>query len=89
MAFTSALAIYFVIWWLVLFAVLPFGIRSQQEAGDVSPGSDPGAPELPRLWAKLAWTSIWALVVFGAFYVIYVYRLLTIEDIARLVGTPD
>ena len=39
-----AVAIYFVLWWIVLFAVLPWGVESQEEAGEVSPGSDPGAP---------------------------------------------
>jgi hypothetical protein len=27
MALTTAAAIYFIIWWVVLFAVLPFGVR--------------------------------------------------------------
>jgi len=34
MAWTTALAIYFVIWWLVLFCVLPFGVRNASEAGE-------------------------------------------------------
>ncbi|WP_409997548.1 DUF1467 family protein, partial [Escherichia coli] len=28
---STAFAIYFVLWWVVLFAVLPFGVRSQME----------------------------------------------------------
>jgi len=43
MPITTGLAIFFLIWWLVLFAVLPFGVRSQQEHGNVIPGSDPAA----------------------------------------------
>ena len=35
------LALYFVIWWTFLFAVLPFGVQSQLEAKDIVPGSDP------------------------------------------------
>ena len=38
------LAIYFIVWWLVFFAVLPWGIRSQDEHGHVVHASDPGAP---------------------------------------------
>ena len=48
----GGLALYFVIWWITLFAVLPFGIRSQQEAGDVVEGTEPGAPILPGLLQK-------------------------------------
>ncbi len=58
MSWTTGLAIYFVAWWIVLFAVLPFGVRSQEEQGAVSPGTDPGAPAVPLLARKLIWTTI-------------------------------
>ena len=63
MGWGSLLAIYFVIWWTMLFAVLPFGVRSQAESGEVSPGTDPGAPVAPRLVSKALWTSIVAAIV--------------------------
>lgn len=68
MSFGSSLAIYFIIWWLTLFVVLPFGIKSQQESGEVSPGSDPGAPTGFNFWKVALVTSLAALVPFGAFY---------------------
>ena len=46
------LAIYFIMWWLVFFAVLPWGIRSQHEHGDIVPGTDPGAPAVHGLKVK-------------------------------------
>src|SRR5438128_2571148 len=59
MAWTTALAIYFIIWWVVLFAVLPFGVRNAGEAGlEVEPGHDPGAPTIPALKTKLVWTTM-------------------------------
>ena len=45
----TVIAIYFLVWWLVLFAVLPFGVRSQHEGGDIPPGTDPGAPAIHRV----------------------------------------
>ena len=57
MSVTSAFAIYFVVWWLTLFLVLPFGIRSQSEAGDHVPGSDPGAPVVARIAWRLMWSA--------------------------------
>ncbi|MDX7951187.1 DUF1467 family protein [Lichenihabitans sp. Uapishka_5] len=60
-----ALAIYFTMWWTLLFAVLPFGIRSQHE-DVVAPGTEPGAPQRPRLLAKALWTTVLTTVVFGA-----------------------
>jgi len=50
--------LFFVIWWTVLFAVLPFGVRSQAEAGEVSAGTEPGAPAAPALREKAIWTSL-------------------------------
>ncbi|MGA2128524.1 MAG: DUF1467 family protein [Xanthobacteraceae bacterium] len=86
MSLTTALAIYFLIWWVALFAVLPFGVRSQQESGEVVAGSDPGAPAIPRLRGKLIWTTGVATVVFGLFYAAYVTRIVSLEDLATLFG---
>ena len=89
MSLSSAFAIYFVVWWLGLFAVLPFGVRSQTEAGEVVHGSDPGAPAAPRLVSKLAWTTCVSALVFAVFYASYQYRLITVDDLTRLIGMPD
>lgn len=86
MSWTTAAAIYFIIWWVVLFAVLPWGVRSQAESGEVVPGSDPGAPAIPHLWAKLLWTTVVATIVFGLSAVAYTYRLVTLDDLATLFG---
>lgn len=64
MTIAAALAVYFVIWWVVLFAVLPFGVHSQVEAGDVTEGTEPGAPVLPGLLRKAWITSVIAAVIF-------------------------
>ncbi len=61
----TMIAIYFVIWWIVLFVVLPFGVRSQTESGDVVPGSEPGAPVRPSMRTKVLWTTVIAGLVFA------------------------
>jgi len=70
MSIGSAVAVYFVIWWTVIFAVLPFGIRSQREAGVVVPGSDPGAPASMRWGRLMLINTLVAAVVFALFYVL-------------------
>lgn len=60
-----AAAIFFTIWFIVLFAVLPFGVRSQHEAGDIVAGTDPGAPVAPRLLAKALWTTLISAILFA------------------------
>ena len=59
-----AVAIYFVMWWIVLFAVLPFGVRSQDEGGVVVPGTDSGAPVAPLILRKAVWTTGISAVLF-------------------------
>ena len=86
MSWATAIAIYFIIWWVVLFAVLPWGVRSQQESGPVAQGTDPGAPAIPKLRRKLIWTTIVAGLVFALWYVVYTYRLIAIDDLAAMLG---
>jgi predicted secreted protein len=87
MAWTTALAIYFVMWWIVLFAVLPFGVRNPHEAGEaVEPGHDPGAPVAHAIGKKLIWTTIVTTIVFGLFWAAYTYRLVTLDDLGTLWG---
>ena len=85
MSFTTAIAIYFLVWWLTLFAVLPFGIRSQHEE-ETTPGTDPGAPVLPRIASKLVWTTLVSAAIFAVMYVAYVYRLV---DFDMIPGLPN
>jgi predicted secreted protein len=86
MPVTTGIAIFFLIWWIVLFAVLPWGIRSQEEGGEVVPGTDPGAPTIPRLLRKLVWTTGVSAVIFAGCYVVYVHRLVTLDGLVRLMG---
>lgn len=65
MSWWSAFAIYFIIWWTTLFASLPFGVRSQIEAGRVSPGTEPGAPEQPRFGRIIMVNTLVAGLLFG------------------------
>jgi predicted secreted protein len=89
MSITTAIAIYFILWWLTLFVVLPWGVRSQHESGEISPGTEPGAPILPRIAVKLLWTTIVSAVMFALLYVVYTYQLIAFEDIDRFLGFSD
>jgi predicted secreted protein len=60
-----AFAIYLTIWFTVLFAILPIGVRSQQEEGVVVPGTEPGAPVAPRLVIKAIATTVISALLLG------------------------
>ena len=67
-------AVYFTMWWIVLFAVLPFGVRNVTETGETAPrGSDPGAPVKPHLALKALATTLVSGVLFAALYVYVAY----------------
>ena len=87
MQLLSAFAIFFVIWWTVLFAVLPFGVRSQREAEEVTMGTEPGAPSNSRMSKKLAITTVISSIIFAAFYLLTVVLGFGIADFPQFV--PD
>ena len=87
MSISTAIAIYFLIWWVTLFAVLPWGVKAQGQEGAPA-GTDPGAPIVARLWAKLIWTTGVATVIFAICAYIYVNRLVTLDGLAALLGMP-
>ena len=82
----TALAIYFVLWWIVLFVTLPFGVRSQHEDGEGAPGTDPGAPIASQMCRKLIWTTLISAVIFGVAMLAYRAGYLNIERLSNLMG---
>jgi predicted secreted protein len=86
MSKTTAVAIYFLIWWVTLFAVLPWGLRNQEESGEVAPGTDPGAPAIHRVWSKLGWTTLVATVIFAILSVIYMQGLIPYDALMAISG---
>ena len=90
MNLASAIAIYFIIWWLVLFLVLPFGIRNAHETGEaVEEGNEPGAPVNPRLVRKVVITTILATAVFTIFYLAQTRGLLSLDSLPFYNSLPS
>ena len=79
MSLTGGIAVFFIIWWVVLFAVLPWGVRSHHEAGIVDPLAEAGSPLKPRLVIKAIVTTVVAAVVFAIVYAVLEYGLIDLE----------
>ncbi len=84
MSFTSALVLYAVTWFIVLLMLLPVGVRSQEEAGDVAPGTPAGAPETPMIGRKMLWATGVAAIVWLAIFCVIEFRVITRDDIRNL-----
>lgn len=58
----TLIALYFIVWWIALYAVLPIGVKNAHESGlEVEKGNDAGAPVAPNLGKKAILTSLLAI----------------------------
>ncbi|WP_204262823.1 DUF1467 family protein [Methylobacterium sp. BTF04] len=60
----GSIALYFVVWWTLLFVMLPIRNQTETDPARVVPGQDPGAPAAPRLREKAIWTTLLSSAVF-------------------------
>jgi len=72
-----SISIYLVIWWTVLFAILPIGVKSHHEAGiEVPGGGDPASPVDPKLKQKFLTTTWVSALIFGLVWVCFTCHLI-------------
>lgn len=81
MNLTGAIVLYAVLWFLVLFVLLPIGEKSQAEAGDVVPGTPAGAPHAPALKKKAIWATVIAAVLWAGCAWLILGGVFTREDV--------
>lgn len=82
MTFATALAAFFLIWWVSLFVVLPWSVHGQQEsAGEIAPGTDPGAPARFRLGRTLLWTTAVACVIYAGCFALYTQDYVSLSSL--------
>jgi len=72
MTLVSGTMVFFVLWWVVLFMVLPFGIRTDETP---QKGFATGTPKNPNLRKKFLITTILAAIVWSIIQVIMVNHL--------------
>ncbi|MGB7287398.1 MAG: DUF1467 family protein [Salaquimonas sp.] len=70
----TAIAYYVLFWWVCLFAVLSIGLRTQDEEGEIVPGTEPSAPAKLRLGRSLLLNTMISGVLFAIWY--YVTQVL-------------
>ncbi|RYD53746.1 MAG: DUF1467 family protein [Sphingomonadales bacterium] len=80
MNWQSALAIYSLFWVLSAFFVLPFGVKTSEEAGvELVPGQAQSAPHEFNVKRVLIRTTIVSAILFGIFLLNYVYGWVTAD----------
>ncbi|GEO86395.1 MULTISPECIES: DUF1467 family protein [Alphaproteobacteria] len=89
MPILSFFAIYFVIWWLTLFAVLPIGMKTQAEAEEVVPGSIESAPARFRGGRVVFITTLISAIIYGGWYVATGYLGIGLDSLPNFVPKFD
>lgn len=76
MSYVSGAMVYFVIWWVVLFAVLPFGVQIDE---NTEKGFAPSAPKNPYLGKKFLATTLITAFIWGIIQFIMVNELVSLS----------
>ncbi len=89
MAWTSILAIYFLIWVMSAFILLPFGVRTADEAGVVKvPGQADSAPANFRPGMLIIRATVAATLLTTVYVLNYEYGWITAQDLDILPEPP-
>jgi predicted secreted protein len=87
MSWISALAVYFILWWIVLFVTLPFNLRTQDDEGEVTLGTTSSAQQGRHVGRAMLRATVVSLVIFAVLVIVTRYFGLGIDDLPRIV--PD
>ena len=88
MSWITFFALFMIVWWTVLFAVLPFGVKTQDDDRDVTLGTVPSAPRGPHMLRAVLWTTAISFALLGAFYGVTRGLGYTINDLVDLFPKP-
>lgn len=77
----SMFVVYLLIWWVILFTVLPIGIRGQAEENNIVRGSEPGAPVSINMKRKALITTAIATVIWIIVCAIIITGVVTWDDL--------
>ena len=81
MGITSAIVLLAVIWFMVLFVVLPLRNVTQGDTGQIVPGTHAGAPEVHNLGKKARLTTVISLVLWAIIAGIILSGAITVRDL--------
>lgn len=81
MGITSALVLYAVIWFVTLFVVLPIGLSTQGDEGDILPGTHAGSPARVSMKRKFVWTTVFATPIWALACAVILSGVISVRDL--------
>ncbi|WP_223568449.1 DUF1467 family protein [Agrobacterium tumefaciens] len=89
MPLLSVFAVYFIVWWTVLFIVLPIGLRTQDDEGDVALGTVASAPSSFKGGRIVLWTTLISALICGIWYGGTWWFGVSLDDLPRIIPVFD
>ncbi len=89
MSWVSLVAVFLIVWWTVLFAMISYGLRTQDDDNEVTLGTVSSAPRGPHMLRVVIRTTIVALIICGIFFGLTRGLGYSFNDLPRIVPQYD
>jgi predicted secreted protein len=91
MGITSAIVLFAVIWFIAFLVILPLGLQTQAEAGEIVPGTHGSSPANLEMRKKVRLTTFWAIGLWIVIAGTILSGLITVRDLDwfNRMATPE
>ncbi len=79
MTITGSIVVFVCLWWIVFFSILPLDVNREKK-GNIE-GIDPGAPENPKIFKKIIYSSLITSIIFIIIYLSVKYEYLNLRNL--------
>jgi len=87
MGWVSITAFFFLMWWVVLFAALPIGLRTQQDDDNVTLGTIASAPRGRHMLRAIVIATVFDIILVGVVVFAVNYLGLGFDDLPQILPT--
>ena len=88
MSWTGAIVMFAMFFFVVLFVLLPRGLQTQQDSGEVVKGTPRSAPAQINIGRKFLWSAIISALIVGAVALVLELKLFTLDDFSFMTPAP-
>ncbi len=81
MGIVSAIVLFLVVWFMVLFVLLPLRLETQADRGEVEPGTPEGAPAHFDVWRKVRHVTVVSVIVWSIIAGVIFMEIITVRDL--------
>tara|TARA_B100000700_G_scaffold75863_1_gene84921 strand:+ start:958 stop:1203 length:246 start_codon:yes stop_codon:yes gene_type:complete len=79
LSITGSIVIFVILWWIVFFSLLPIDVNRKRQ--DIVKGTDPGAPENPKMLKKIILSTLITSLIFIILYLLVKYDYFNLRNL--------